>query len=92
MVLPLSVVDNSVLVFQLLLGSLSHESGNYDHPSALHAARYDPSLVRLPAPSPPLSLPQPAPIGIGASGSVSTSRTLQRLSVSPAAIAGVRCR
>src|SRR5262249_13442442 len=35
--------------------------------------------------------PQPAPIGSGGSGSASTSRTVQRRLVSPAAMAGVRC-
>jgi hypothetical protein len=48
LVLPLSVVDNSVLVFWLLLGSLSHESGILAHPSAPQSARHGPSLVRLP--------------------------------------------
>src|SRR5262245_24201222 len=46
-VLPLSVVDNSVLVFRLLRDPRSHESGIHDHPSALLIARHNPSLVRL---------------------------------------------
>ena len=52
LVLPLSVVDNSVLVFRRLRGSLSHESGISAHLSAPHAASHSSTLVHLPAHSP----------------------------------------
>jgi len=51
-VLSLSVVDNSALVFRLLLGPLSHESGIHDRRSAPHAACHGPSRVRMRAHSP----------------------------------------
>ena len=90
-VLLSDMVDNSLLPFW-------PDSGSFlPHPASLTTVRPPvwPALVStrpLRADWSPAPYNQTAPIGSGGSGNVSSSCTVQRRLVSPAAIAGVRCR
>jgi hypothetical protein len=90
-VLHLNIVDNSAHPFRPDSRSFLRRSRAYDSPHAADLVRHSPNRAALGL-SGPVPHTQATPSGSGRSGTVSRSHTVQRRFVSPAAIAGVRCR